>query len=171
MILEYIVIVIGLLTSYFLNGSNLFELGNAVKPDFMVIFVVFFALRRGPMFGLWIGFFGGLLTDSALGGVIGEGGETFYKIGLHSLVMSVLGYIIGKFARGSFHENYLSVTIYLFLFTLASRVMIYLVYIMFFHKNLNYSFFPTSIYNGIIAPVAFFILTWAYKLEEGDDGK
>ncbi|EMY02379.1 rod shape-determining protein MreD-like protein [Leptospira interrogans str. 2002000626] len=68
MILEKLVIAIGILIAHFLNGSNLFEIGSAIKPDFMILLVLFFALRRGPLYGLWIGFFGGLLTDSGLGG-------------------------------------------------------------------------------------------------------
>lgn len=168
MILEKIVIVVGMLLAYFLDGSNIFELGRAIKPDFMAIFVVFFAIRRGPLTGLWIGFFGGLLTDSAIGGEIGQAGQVFYKIGLHSLVFSVMGYITGKFSRRAFNENYLSVSVYVFIFTFISRVFTYAVYAVFFHSNLNYSFFLPSIYNGVIGPLAFFILTWIYKMENAN---
>ena len=170
MILEYVVIGVGLLIAYFLDGSNIFELGNAIRPDFMAIFIIFFALRKGPMFGLWIGFVGGLLTDAALGGEIGDTGVVFYKIGLHSLVFSVMGYLTGKFARSAFNENYLSVTIYVMMFTLVSRILIYLVYSLFFHSNLNYSFISSSLYNGVIGPVSFFILSWVYRMEAEQNG-
>jgi len=170
MILEKVVIGVGLLVVYFLDGSSLFELGNAIKPDFMAVFVVFFALRKGASYGLWIGFFGGLLTDTALGGEIGPMGQMSYKIGLHSLVFSLLGYITGKITRSAFNENYFSITIYVFAFTLLSRLATYFIYTLVFYPNENYSFLTTSVYNGVIAPLAFFILTWLYKMENSQDG-
>ena len=56
MILERIVIGIGILLAHVLNGTNLFDIGTAIKPDFMILLVIFFALRKGGMSGLWIGF-------------------------------------------------------------------------------------------------------------------
>lgn len=41
MILEKLVIAIGILIAHFLNGSNLFEIGSAIKPDFMILLVLF----------------------------------------------------------------------------------------------------------------------------------
>lgn len=47
MILERIVIGVGILLAHILNGTNLFDIGTAIKPDFMILFVIFFApLKR-----------------------------------------------------------------------------------------------------------------------------
>ena len=108
MILERIVIGVGILLAHILNGTNLFDIGTAIKPDFMILFVIFFALRKGGMSGLWIGFIGGLLTDAALGGEEGLGGKVYYKIGIHSLSFSIIGYLLGKFGRISYNENFVS---------------------------------------------------------------
>ncbi|TGK12505.1 rod shape-determining protein MreD [Leptospira fletcheri] len=164
MILEYVVIAAGIFISHFLNGTNTLEIwGN--KPDFMVLFVLFFALRKGALAGLWIGFFGGLLSDSGLGGEI-VGNVMTYKIGLHSLTFCLMGYLIGKFARSAYHENYLSITLYSLVITLVTRVATYFLFSLFFHENLSYSIFSTSIYNAIIAPLFFYLLGKLYRLEQ-----
>ncbi|GBF38761.1 rod shape-determining protein MreD [Leptospira hartskeerlii] len=166
MILEYIVIGAGILISHFLNGTNLFEI-SGFKPDFMVIFVLFFALRRGTMAGIWIGFFGGLLSDSGLGGEI-VGNVVTYKIGLHSLTFCIMGYIVGKFARPAYHENQISIMLYSLVVTLISRIASYFLFSLFFHENLNYSIISTSIFNGAIAPIFFWVLGKLYRLEQAE---
>ena len=55
MILEKIVIGIAIFVSYFLQTSvDFFALGS-VKPDFLLILTVYFALYRGSFAALWIG--------------------------------------------------------------------------------------------------------------------
>ncbi|MCB1191283.1 MAG: rod shape-determining protein MreD [Leptospiraceae bacterium] len=171
MILEKIVIVIGLVLAHFLNGSNLFELGPAIKPDFVFLFILFFAIKRGGLSGIWIGFLGGLLSDAGLGGEIGEGGRVYYKIGIHALSFCLVGYLVGKFARARYNENFISVSITIFLLTLVARVFTYLLFLAFFHPNQNYSFFSNSIYNAFIGPVTFFVLSWVYKIELAEETK
>lgn len=168
MILEKLFIVIGVLLAHFLNGSNIFELGNAVRPDFMIIFVLFFALRKGALVGLWLGFFGGLLTDTALGGEINPDSSLYYKVGLHSFSYAIVAYIVGKLTRNAYTENYISIMIYVFGFTLLSRLITYLLFLLFFHTNSNYSFIYVSIYNAVIGPMLFFVFTWIYRLEADD---
>lgn len=168
MILDKVFIIIGMLLAHFLNGSNVFELGNAIRPDFMIIFVMFFALRKGAMYGLWLGFLGGLLSDTALGGEIGGDDIVYYKIGLHSFAYALVGYIIGKVTRSSYTENYISITIYVLGFTLLSRIITYLLFWMFFHSNQSYSFLYVSIYNAVIGPALFFMFTWIYRLESDE---
>jgi rod shape-determining protein MreD len=171
MILENLVIALGIIIAHILNGSNIFDIGIAAKPDFMIIFVLFFALRRGEMSGLWIGFLGGLLSDAALGGEEGLGGKMFYKIGVHALSFSIVGYFVGKFGRMSYNENYISISIFAFLISLIARFLTHLVFSFFFHQNSNYSLLSTSVYNAAIAPLTFFILTWIYKLEASEGSR
>ncbi|MBE7411028.1 MAG: rod shape-determining protein MreD [Leptospiraceae bacterium] len=171
MILEKIVIFSGILIAYFLNGSNLFELGKNIKPDFMILIVTFFALRKGALSGLWVGFVGGLLSDAGLGGEISSTGMIQYKVGLHSMSFSILGYLIGKFGRAAYNENLLSVFVANFIVTLVSRIFTYFLFVIFFHSNENYGFLVTSLYNGAISPIVFFLLTWAYRLEPVEGSK
>lgn len=168
MILERIVIGIGILLAHVLNGASLFDIGTAIKPDFMILLVIFFALHKGGLTGLWVGFLGGLLTDAALGGEEGVGGIIYYKIGIHSLSFSIVGYLLGKFGRISYNENFVSISIFAFILTLITRGLTYMLFSFFFHSNLNYSFLATSIYNAAISPITFFLLSWVYKLESTD---
>ena len=66
MIFEKIVVLSGIILAHILNGSNLFDFGPEIKPDFMILLVIFFSLRKGEMSGLWVGFIGGLLSDAGL---------------------------------------------------------------------------------------------------------
>ena len=79
--LNLAVIAAGILVSFFLKGFNFLSLnfeklgGSIIYPDFLLIFVIFFALRRGEFSGLWIGFFAGLLEDAGLLGYAEKTGE------------------------------------------------------------------------------------------------
>lgn len=165
MILEIVVIFIGIVLSHVLNGSNIFDIGTSIKPDFVILFFSFFSLRRGELSGLWIGFFGGLLSDAALGGEEGIDGKVFYKIGVHALSFSLVAYIVGKFTRAYYNENFVSIMVFAFSITLVTRIVTYFIFGFFFHQNSNFSFLTTAIYNMLIAPLTFFIFSWIYKLE------
>ena len=137
--------------------------GNIVF-DFIVILVIFFALRKGEVSGLWVGFLGGLLSDAALGGEQ-VGDKIYYKLGIHSLSYSLVGYLLGKFGRHFYNENYISTTFYAFVLTFIMRWLTYFLFSTFFYENENYSYMLCSIYNAAIAPVTFFCLSWIFKLQ------
>jgi len=169
MILEKVVILAGIFLAHILNGTTLFDFGTNIKPDFVIIVVTFFALREGELAGLWVGFLGGILTDISLGGEEVRG-KVFYKIGLHSLAYSVSGYLLGKFGRSFYTENYISITIYVFFLTFVARILTYFIFSIFFYSNENYSYFITSVYNAALGPLVFFVLSWVYKLEPNQRG-
>jgi rod shape-determining protein MreD len=50
--------------------------------DLILIVVIFSALNRGPIFGLWTGTFGGFVQDLLSGGIIGISGLTKSVIGV-----------------------------------------------------------------------------------------
>ena len=168
MIFEKIVVLSGIILAHILNGSNLFDFGPEIKPDFMIRLILFFSLRKGEMAGLWGGVIGGVLSDAGLGGEEGTGGKIYYKIGVHSLSFSIIGYLLGKFGRSFYNENYISITIYAFGVTLLMRALTYTLFSFFFYNNLNYSLFICSIYNAVLAPLTFFVLSWTYKLQPSE---
>lgn len=171
MIFEKLVILSGIILAHILNGSNLFDFGPEYKPDFMILLVTFFALRKGEMAGLWVGFLGGLLSDAGLGGEEGTGGKIYYKIGIHSLSFSIIGYLLGKFGRSFYNENYISITVYAFCITLIMRALTYSLFSFFFYSNLSYSLLICSLYNAILAPLTFFVLSWVYKLQPSEGAR
>lgn len=59
--------------------------GDQAPVDLVLIVVVFAALSRGPIVGLWTGTFAGLLQDALSGGIIGVSG----------LAKSLTGVLVG----------------------------------------------------------------------------
>ena len=59
--------------------------GVAIDVDFLLIVVVFVALSRGPIVGLWAGTVGGLAQDLLSGGIVGVSG----------LAKSLVGFTVG----------------------------------------------------------------------------
>lgn len=176
MILEKFMIGAGILLVHFLNRSPILDLSDKLpfgfQPDLMFIFVIFFALRQGGLTGLWVGFLSGILIDVDLGEMDGADGKKFFKMGLHSLSYSLIGYLTGKIGRRIYNENFATISITLLVLTLIMRGMVYFLFTFFFHPNDNYSFLGTAVYNAIISPVFFSVLSWVYRLEstEVDDG-
>jgi rod shape-determining protein MreD len=58
-------------------------------PDLLLVTLVAVALLRGPIAGACAGFFGGLVADIA----------TLETLGLTSLVLTVVGYWIGRYGE------------------------------------------------------------------------
>ena len=56
--------------------------GGGAPVDLVLVVVVFAALSRGPVIGLWTGTFGGLIQDALSGGVIGVSGLTKTVVGV-----------------------------------------------------------------------------------------
>ncbi len=69
--------------------------GGGAPVDLVLIVVVFAALSRGPVAGLWTGTLAGLLQDALSGGIIGVGGLTKTMIGV------VVGVIGSRFLLGT----------------------------------------------------------------------
>lgn len=56
--------------------------GAGAPVDLVFVVVVFTALSRGPVVGLWTGTFAGLLQDALSGGIIGVSGLTKTVVGV-----------------------------------------------------------------------------------------
>lgn len=70
--------------------TDLIEI-RQIRPDFLLIFVIWFAWHEGPAYGTLIGFFAGLIHDAYL--------VNFF--GLSSLGKSISGFIAGLISRQS----------------------------------------------------------------------
>ena len=165
MVIEKVIIGIGLILTHLVNVSNFLNIGIWLKPDIIIIFIIFFSLKKGPLYGVWIGFFGGLLADISLGGELNELNEISYKIGLNALVFSILGYVAGKFMLSNYRENFLILGVYTFVLTCLSRAFVFYTYLYLFNENFSYNIFTTSLYNGVISPILFYCLELVYRVE------
>jgi rod shape-determining protein MreD len=88
-------------------------------PDLLLVTIICVALLRGPVFGAVIGFWGGLLVDTANLGTLG----------VTSLLLTVAGYWIGRYGettgRDRSHAPFVSVVVITFLYALGSLAFHY----------------------------------------------
>lgn len=98
-----IAIIIGIILQ---SSFTVFDLG--VKPDFLLILVLFSALLEGPNTGFKIGLGVGLVEDIVAG----------KYFGMHILTKMLTGFLIGLLEPKIFKENYLVPVATVFLGTL-----------------------------------------------------
>jgi rod shape-determining protein MreD len=88
-------------------------------PDLLLVAIICVALLRGPVMGAVIGFWGGLLVDTANLGTLG----------VTSLLLTVAGYWIGRYGetngRDRSHAPFVSVVVITFLYALGSLAFHY----------------------------------------------
>ena len=69
--------------------------GVGVPVDLVLVAVVFAALSRGPVVGLWTGTLGGLVQDVLSGGIVGVSGLT------KSIIGTLVGLVAAQFIVGT----------------------------------------------------------------------
>jgi rod shape-determining protein MreD len=83
-------------------------------PDLLLVGIICVALLRGPIVGAAVGFWGGLLLDTANLGTLG----------VTSLLLTISGYWIGRYGettgRDRTHAPFVSVAVVTFLYALGS---------------------------------------------------
>jgi rod shape-determining protein MreD len=88
-------------------------------PDVLLVGIICVALLRGPVVGAVVGFWGGLLLDTA----------NLETLGVTSLLLTVAGYWIGRYGettgRERTHAPFVSVAVITFLYALGSLAFRY----------------------------------------------
>jgi rod shape-determining protein MreD len=175
MILEKIVIGIAIFVSYFLQTSVDFFAIGSIKPDFLLILIVYFALYRGSFSALWIGFFGGLLQDINLGGYTNVVKQDMqYYIGTSALAKTVIGYIAGKVARDINKEATSLIVIVVFLACLIKGIIMFFT-VAIFHSGAHAAslitiVLPEAFFTAILSIIWFRLLRWAFPTVEKTEG-
>jgi len=164
--LEKSVIALSILISYFLQTSVSFFSLAGVKPDFLLILTIYFAVFRGSFSGLWIGFMGGLLQDFNLGGILDiQSNQMEFFTGIHALPKALVGFIVGKLSRNINKESPLIISLMLFSASIGYGIFVFSS-INIFHQDIAAEafftkIFPESIYNAILSVVWMKFLKWA----------
>lgn len=172
MLFQIIAISFGLILSYFLKDVQFLSLDfhflntGLIYPDFLLIFISFFALHRNEFVGTWVGFFGGLLEDGANWIFDSGHGDFSVVIGVHAFVYSLVGYILGK-SSSYFSKYQKSFTILLLLFiAILSRFFIWFLYGMIDNFNKNYPILGPALYTAMFTPIWFALLSWVYRISK-----
>lgn len=115
--MRYLTLTILFLVSLILQSTVFSYLTIAgVKPDLILIIVIFFAILHGPKEGTLAGIIGGLLQDLAFG----------QNLGMNVLTKVVIGYLCGLLERKVYKENLLIPMIIIFIGTFLNELMLYL---------------------------------------------
>lgn len=165
MLFEKLIIVLAVFFSYFLQTSIDVVRIAQIKPDFLLMLTIYFAIHKGPFTGLWIGFWGGLLQDINIGGIALDEDHIKYFIGVHALPKTLLGFFVGKFSAGIRKDNMLVSAVLLFFSSLFVGVFTFFLISVFHNAIAAQAFFsvvlPESIYNTLLGIFWLKFLTWA----------
>ncbi len=121
-----------------------------VKPDLVLITVVFNAFLRGPREGALLGFLGGLFVDLATGSYVG----------MNSLSMMSVGYLVGLTESKLYKDSSLMVVFLVWLSSFAAQFSNYIllwlmeVYIAPGVALLNV-IIPTATYTALLVPLSY----------------
>ncbi len=168
--LEKLVLAICLFSSCVLQfGVDFFVLGN-VRPDFLLILVIYFALHKRELSGLWVGFFAGLLQDISLGSYSPSYDEIKYFIGIHALPNALAGYLPGRFTVQIKKDSNLMIFLTLFALSLAKNIAV-LFLVIIFHQEIDpkvlfSTIVPESLYTSMIAIFWFKLLKAIFPLNQ-----
>ena len=86
-----------------------------VKPDLVLLLVIYFAFTNGPLKGALLGLGFGLLVDFQVG----------YNIGMNSLALMLAGFIAGWVETRMYKENLLIALLVTFIATTLSQLLIW----------------------------------------------
>ncbi|MCS7206140.1 MAG: rod shape-determining protein MreD [Leptospiraceae bacterium] len=168
--LEFFIILLGLIFSYFLKDINFlglefefFKIGS-IYPDFLLIFIIYFAMKTDEFKAIWIAFFGGLLEDSTILSFSPEESEFVNVLGIHSLIYPLVALVIAKLQKHLDTENFKTIMFVVFVSSLVSRIYVWFVMGILDDFYSSYSFIGPSIYTSVLAPVWFLFLKWIYRL-------
>jgi len=109
-----------------------------VRPDLVLVLVVFYAIINGSKEGAFWGFMGGLAKDFLSG----------YYLGLNALSLAVIGYLVGLGHTRLFRESHYVLAGVTFLATVLVEVFRYLLIL-----GLGITILPGEALWGLILPL------------------
>jgi rod shape-determining protein MreD len=131
---------------------KVFDLVNQIKPDFILMAVIYINLReKESVIGELTAFLMGMTTDILSGGLIG----------LNAFTFTVIAFVINTIKENITVEKYFPVFLFVATATIANEFLfllfqrIFVGEIMFF-KNLFTLAIPGSLYTGLLAPLLYF---------------
>ncbi|HWJ03826.1 MAG TPA: rod shape-determining protein MreD [Verrucomicrobiae bacterium] len=120
-----------------------------VKPDLVLLLVIYFAFTNGPLKGALLGLLFGALVDLQVG----------YNLGMYALAFVVAGFIAGWFETRMYKENLLIALLVTFVTTVISQEIIWFTgsvvgFNWDFKENLRWILF-LAIYNTCLVPFTY----------------
>ncbi len=121
-----------------------------IKPDLLLILVIFIGLYKGPISGAWYGFLAGILLDIF----------SSSPLGTNAISKTVLGSLAGMAAPFLYLEAPLIPGLLLFLGMFLEGILLFILLSSFylappFSYSFLYIILPASLYTSLIAPFFF----------------
>ena len=138
---------------------------DVVKPNFMIVVTVFFALFTNKKLALDAGIASGLLLDIF----------TLKFFGLHTMLFAFTGYIIGKYNNKFYRESIIThviITFFASVFILTSYLLFtvlrnrFLLSYLNLHTIFGSAVILSSLYNALIGILAYAFLCRIFHLNE-----
>jgi len=131
-----------------------------VKPDLVLIFVVFNAFLKGSRHGAMVGFLGGLMEDLAVGSYIG----------MNALVLMAAGYLVGLAESKLYKDSSFIVLVLVWLSAMFTQIFTYIMLsFMGVYISLGIALFrvalPSATYTAVL--VLFFYRRFFRSNQEG----
>ncbi|MCB1308625.1 MAG: rod shape-determining protein MreD [Leptospiraceae bacterium] len=174
MFLEISVIALGMIIAYFMTQVPVlalnFEFMNTgvIYPDYLLMYLIFFALYRGEFAGIWLGFFAGLLEDGAVWVLSDATREYVPVIGIHASIYSLTGFILGKMNRIFDRYNMAPIVLLVLGTTFVVRLLTWILQGVLGEMNRNFVLVGPALYTALISPIFFTVLSWLYRIRPGE---
>ena len=146
----------------FLQASNLFDylklFGGNIKPDFVLIYIVYISLTTTFIASETMGFITGLLLDIL----------SYTLIGINAFTLTAISSILNLFKTKLFINKSLSVFIIMFFTSIIYRIIYFLLTTIFMHKLNFYQTIikislPETLYTSVFAIILFPIYNYIFS--------
>lgn len=122
-----------------------------IKPDLLLILVIFIGLYKGPISGAWYGFLAGILLDIF----------SPSPLGTNALSKTVLGFLAGAVAPLLYFEAPFIQGLFLFIAMLLEGLILFILLSSFylapsFYYSFLYIILPASFYTSLLTPFFFY---------------
>lgn len=152
----------------FLIQSNLeaFEL-LGIKPDFLLLLVIYFSIVRGSFAGVWVGFFAGLLQDINLSGLFTSNDtDLVFFWGVRALPKALIGYISGHIVTWVNRKSLLFSALLIFCMTSLEICFSFIIVIIFYRSfSLDIilsTLIPSAFYNMCFSFIYIYFFDWIF---------
>ncbi len=122
-----------------------------IKPDLLLILVIFLGLHKGPLSGAWYGFLAGILLDLF----------SPAPLGTNAFSKTVLGFLAGAVAPFLYFEAPLIQGLLLFVGMFLEGMILFILLASFhlapsFRHCFLYIILPASLYTSLLTPLFFY---------------
>ena len=156
LLILFLIVLFTVLQCTALNYINIFK----IKPDILLVLIIFFSLNFGKIYGMIVGALCGLFNEATCGVACGQ------MVFIYSFAGLILGYI-GRWVYNQRIANQICIAfvfnlvIYLFLFFLFQLENVNLP----LFSALIFTILPASIYTALVTPVLFLFLNTVLNLK------